>query len=74
MQILDSTISAEVKSSVMSTYYVVCGVSGARIVLSELLYWNVRLQKAYSDPALIPISDFYPHLVADTLETTNHLA
>lgn len=32
-------------------YYVTCAVSGARIPLDELRYWNVDLQEAYRGPA-----------------------
>jgi hypothetical protein len=28
--------------------YVVCGVTGARIALEDLRYWNVDLQEAYA--------------------------
>jgi len=31
--------------------YVVCAVSGKRIPLSALRYWNPRLQEAYAGPA-----------------------
>ena len=30
--------------------YVVCAVSGKHISLSQLTYWNVRLQEAYFSP------------------------
>lgn len=32
--------------------YVICAVSGAKIALSELRYWNVDRQEAYSSAAL----------------------
>lgn len=39
--------------------YVICAVSGERIALDELRYWNVARQEAYATPeiatqALIP--------------------
>ena len=30
--------------------YVVCAISGKRIPLNELTYWNVELQEAYFSP------------------------
>ena len=30
--------------------YVVCAVSGKRIALNKLTYWNVELQEAYFSP------------------------
>ena len=30
--------------------YVLCSVSGKKILLSDLKYWNVELQEAYSSP------------------------
>ena len=30
--------------------YVVCAISGKRISLNELTYWNVELQEAYFSP------------------------
>ena len=30
--------------------YVVCAVSGKRIALNQLTYWNVELQEAYFSP------------------------
>ena len=30
--------------------YVVCAISGKRISLNELTYWNVELQEAYLSP------------------------
>ena len=30
--------------------YTVCAVSGKKIVLNELVYWNVELQEAYFSP------------------------
>ena len=35
---------------VESGNYVVCAVSGKRILLNELTYWNVELQEAYFSP------------------------
>ena len=31
-------------------HYVVCAVSGKRIIIDNLLYWNVELQEAYFGP------------------------
>ena len=31
--------------------YVICAVSGKRIALDALRYWNPRLQEAYAGPA-----------------------
>ncbi len=30
--------------------YVICAVSGKKILLKELTYWNVELQEAYFSP------------------------
>ena len=30
--------------------YVLCSVSGKKILLSDLKYWNVELQEAYCSP------------------------
>ena len=30
--------------------YVICAVSGKKIPLDELIYWNVELQEAYFSP------------------------
>ena len=30
--------------------YTVCAVSGNKILLNELVYWNVELQEAYFSP------------------------
>ncbi len=30
--------------------YTVCAVSGKKILLNELVYWNVELQEAYFSP------------------------
>ena len=30
--------------------YVICAVSGKKILLKELTYWNVELQEAYYSP------------------------
>ena len=30
--------------------YVICAVSGKRIPLNHLIYWNVELQEAYFSP------------------------
>ena len=35
---------------VKSGAYVVCAVSGKRISLEDLRYWNVDLQEAYATP------------------------
>ncbi len=32
--------------------YVVCGVSGSRILLEDLKYWSVARQEAYASPQL----------------------
>ena len=34
--------------------YVICAVSGKRIKLNELTYWNVQLQEAYFSPKEVP--------------------
>jgi hypothetical protein len=33
-------------------YFVLCAVTGARIPLDELRYWNVELQEPYASPAI----------------------
>jgi len=35
--------------------YVVCAISGKRIPLNELTYWNVELQEAYFSPKEVKI-------------------
>ena len=30
--------------------YVICAVSGKKIILDQLTYWNVELQEAYFSP------------------------
>ena len=35
---------------VRAGHYVVCAVSGKRILIDNLLYWNVELQEAYFGP------------------------
>lgn len=32
--------------------YVICAVSGARIPLEDLRYWNAELQEAYASPEI----------------------
>jgi hypothetical protein len=51
------------KTELFVPYYVLCSITGDRISLSELTYWNIDQQIAYSRPEIIPISHFYPHLV-----------
>ena len=36
--------------------YVICAISGKRINLSQLNYWNVDLQEAYFSPIEVKIS------------------
>ena len=36
--------------------YVICAISGKRISLSQLNYWNVDLQEAYFSPIEVKIS------------------
>jgi hypothetical protein len=50
------------KTELFIPYYVWCSVTGDRIGLSELNYWNIDKQIAYSRPEIIPLSHFYPHL------------
>lgn len=52
--------------AVLSNYYVLCGVTGEQITLSEVTYWNVEKQIPYSSPGIIPLHHFYPHLVSGT--------
>ena len=35
--------------------YVECAVSGKKILLKDLLYWNVQLQEAYFSPKEVKI-------------------
>ena len=36
----------------LEKYYVFCSVTGDKIILSELKYWNVELQEAYKDASV----------------------
>jgi hypothetical protein len=65
------TISSPVAQEIIkSHYYVECSVTGKEIPLTELLYWNVELQKPYLSPEYVVHADFYPHLAIDGLENT----
>ena len=35
--------------------HVICAVSGKKIALSDLVYWNVELQEAYFSPKEVKI-------------------
>ena len=35
--------------------YVICAVSGKKILLDQLTYWNVELQEAYFSPKEVQI-------------------
>ena len=35
--------------------YVICAISGIKIPLNELTYWNVELQEAYYSPREVKI-------------------
>ena len=35
--------------------HVICAVSGKKIALSDLVYWNVELQEAYFSPQEVKI-------------------
>jgi len=39
--------------------YVICGVSGKKILLKDLKYWNVDLQEAYFSP--LEVAKKYQH-------------
>lgn len=41
-------------NALYNTWHVICSVSGAEILLSELKYWDVPTQKVYAKPELIP--------------------
>jgi len=58
----DAVLAAQ-QAATMAQYHVVCAVTGERIALSDLKYWNVSRQIPYIRPEIIPMDDFYPHLV-----------
>lgn len=51
---------------ILAGYYVLCAATGAEILLSELKYWCVATQKAYSGPEVVDTASFYTKSRVDT--------
>src|SRR4051812_41478585 len=43
----------------LADWYVICSISGEKIRLSELKYWDVDKQEVYARPELVPALGWY---------------
>jgi len=66
---MTSNITVSAQKEYLNKFYVRCAITNEQIPLSDVMYWNVELQKPYLNPETVDYSDFYPHLVDHGIET-----
>lgn len=67
---IESDVPESIKSQFLQDFYVICSVSGDKIPLPQLLYWNVDKQVAYRGPDVIDPEEFPPYSVDISLDDT----
>ena len=58
----DPEIQHKLLKSILKDWYVECAVTGDKISLDQLKYWNVEKQEAYLSPEVMPLWDRYERI------------
>lgn len=60
VMMIDAATSIEQRDVVLADYHVLCSVTGQKIKITDLKYWNVERQIAYISPEVVVKEHFYP--------------